>query len=280
MVCNRSKTEISRVMSPLNSEAATSDVALSAPASDPGIEAPPDVASLDVAGGSGYAEDVFSFEAMRLKVGDRFQLQLPPRFAGERVIVKLIGYLAPHSLMITPPRDVDGFRLPIEEGEGVFVRVFANENAFAFESLVSKVVRLPFDYLHLSFPSQVRGRNVRKAPRVKTRIICSLSASDQGADSAPGVLVNLSANGALLVTRGDSLSRGDVVRLSFRLMIHGIEVLMNLQAVVRSLIAGESATRQETSYFGVEFVDLTPTDRMTLQSMVYQQLIEQPQAVA
>lgn len=268
-------------MPTISSEAAASDAApLGAPVSEMAIETSPDVASLDIAGGSGFAEDVFSFEAMRLKVGDRIQLQLPPRFAGERVIVKLIGYLAPHSLIVTPPRDVDGFRLPIEEGEGVFVRVFANENAFAFESVVSKVVRLPFDYLHLSFPTQVRGRNVRKAPRVKTRIICSLSASGQTTDSVPGVLVNLSANGALLVTRGDSLSRGDVVRLSFRLMIHGIEVLMNLEAVVRSLIAGESATRQETAYFGVEFVNLTPTDRMTLQSMVYQQLIEQPQAVA
>ncbi|SDH18528.1 flagellar brake protein [Propionivibrio dicarboxylicus] len=268
-------------MPTLNSETAAVDAAtLGTLAPETATGASQEVSSLDFGSGSGIADDIFSFEAMRLKVGDRIQMQLPPRFASERVIVRLIGYLAPHSLLVTPPRDIDGFRLPIEESEAVFVRVFANENAFAFESVVSKIVRLPFDYLHLSFPTQVRGRNVRKAPRVKTRIICSFSGAAQDGDSAPGVLVNLSANGALLVSRGDFLSRGDQLRLSFRLMIHGIEVLMNLEAVVRSLIADESATRQETSYFGLEFVNLTPTDRMTLQSMVYQQLIEQPQAMA
>ena len=221
----------------------------------------------------------YPFDAMRLKVGDRLQVQLPPRFSNDRLIVRLIGYINNLSLLTTPPRGASGLRITIEEGEELFVRVFTSQNAFGFAANVEKIIRVPFEYLHLSFPAEVKGMTIRKAPRVKTKIICSLTKVQSGGENETGVLTNLSANGALLATRGVLLSKGDAIKLSFRLLLHGHEVFLSLNAVVRSQIVDETATIKKAAFFGLEFVELNSNDCMVLQSMVYQQMIEQPQTV-
>ena len=233
----------------------------------------------EFAGNGGLQDDVYPFEAMRLKVGDRLQVQPPPRFSSDRVIVRLIGYVSNLSLLITPPREASGLRMTIEDGDELFVRVFSSQNAFGFAAKVDKIIRFPFEYLHLSFPAEVKGMTIRKAPRVKTKIICSFSLPQSGEERETGILTNLSANGALLGSRGGRLAKGDVIKLSFRLLLHGNEVFLNLNAVVRSQFIDETAPDQKATYHGLEFVELIPNDCMVLQSMVYQQMIEQPQTV-
>ena len=233
----------------------------------------------EMASAPGLQDGSYPFEAMRLKVGDRLQMQLPPRFASDRLIVRLIGYISNLSLLTTPPRGANGLRMTIEEGDELFVRVFTSQNAFGFAANVEKIIRLPFEYLHLSFPTEVKGMTIRKAPRVKTKIICSLIKAQSGGEKETGVLTNLSANGALLATRGVLLDKGDTIKLSFRLLLHANEVFLNLNAVVRSQIIDETATNKKAAFFGLEFAELNSNDCMVLQSMVYQQMIEQPQTV-
>lgn len=233
----------------------------------------------EIANNGGVADDSYPFEAMRLKTGDRLQVQLPARFSASRVIVRLIGYVQNLSLLITPPRDSNGLRITVEEGEALFVRVFSSQNAFAFPATVEKLIRLPFDYLHISFPQEVKGMTIRNAPRVKTKIICSFGQVLESETNLTGVLANLSAKGALLATRHGVLQKDDQIKLTFRLLIHGTEVLLNLAAVVRSCFTDETSTKAEAAYHGLEFVSLKASDTMALQSMVYQQIIEQPLAV-
>ena len=224
-------------------------------------------------------DGLYTFETMRLKIGDRLQIQLPARFLSERVIVRLIGYVNQLSLLVTSPRESNGLRLPLEEGEEVVVRAFASQSAFAFSSMVEKLVRLPFEYLHLSFPLQVKGTVVRKAPRVSTSIICTVNAEQSGEEALTGILVNLSASGALLASRHAVAKRDEMVKLGFRLNLHGTEVFLNLNAVVRARCSDGSPANPTPVHHGLEFFDLTPNDRMVLQSLVYQQIIEQPNTV-
>ena len=233
----------------------------------------------EIAVSSDAPDDNYSFEAMRLKVGDRLQVQLPPRFSNERVIVKLIGYVNNFSLLITPPRDENGLRITVEEGESLLVRVFSSQNAFFFSTTVEKLIRVPFEYLHISFPQEVKGMTVRKAPRVKTKVICSFARSAPAGESVTGVLANMSANGALLIARNDLLEKDEEIKLTFRLLIHGTEIMLSLVAVVRSRFSDDTLIQQGTAAHGLEFIDPKPNDTMLLQSMVYQQIIEQPMAV-
>jgi c-di-GMP-binding flagellar brake protein YcgR len=234
----------------------------------------------DHVAGAGNAQDgKFLFEAMKLKVGDRLQVQLPARFAVDRLIVRLIGYINNLSLLITPPREASGLRVQLEEDDELVVRIFSSQNAFGFSSTVAKIIKLPFEYLHISFPAEVKGMVIRKAPRVRSKIICSVITEKSGDESVTGVLVNLSAKGALLASRQVIAGKSDTIKLIFRVLLHGTEAFLNLTAVVRSQFAEETVASPSSFHHGLEFVDLQPKDSVVLQSLIYQKMIEQPSAV-
>jgi c-di-GMP-binding flagellar brake protein YcgR len=224
-------------------------------------------------------EAAFTFESMKMKVGDRLQVQLPARFTADRIIVRLIGYINNLSLLVTPPREANGLRMQLEENDELVVRVFTSQNAFGFSAAVTKVIKLPFEYLHLSFPSEVRGMVIRKAPRVKTRIICSVVAEQSAGESATGILTNLSANGALLTASRALAGKSGMIKLAFRVMLHGTEAFLNVSAIVRAQFVDDTPANPNPANHGLEFVDLQPKDYLVLQSMIYQQMIEQPQTV-
>jgi c-di-GMP-binding flagellar brake protein YcgR len=222
---------------------------------------------------------VYTFDDMRLKVGDRLQMQFPLRVAHERTFVRLIGYVSNLCLLVMAPRQPDGLRIHLHEGDELVVRIFSSQNAFGFSARIDKIVKLPFEYLHLSFPKEIKGMQVRKAPRVRTRIICSVQTEHTGEEGLTGILMNMSANGALLVSRQIIAPAGQTIRLAFRFNLHGTEALLNLRAVVRSQFVDENPGSRTPEHHGLEFVDLKLNDVMLLQSMIYQQMIEQPDTV-
>lgn len=160
------------------------------------------------ASSANVAKSSFPFEAMSLKVGDRLQAQPPTKVSAERCFVRLIGYLEDLSMLITTPATVNSVRLQLMEGDQLVMRVFSSQNAFGFASEVQRICKLPYSYLHISFPKKVQGTVIRKAARVKIQ-----------------------------------------------------------------------QSESSLAHFGLEFVDLQPNDRMLLQSMVYQKMIEQPQSL-
>lgn len=226
-------------------------------------------------GGNNVGQHTYPFAEMNLKVGDRLQIQPPAQLSPERFIVKLIGYLNNVSLLVTAPVNADGQHLQLLEGEKLVVRVFASQNAFGFASTVERVCRLPFEYLHLSFPAEVQGMIIRKSPRVRTKIIASVS-TDQ-VDSAPAIIANLSATGALLDARRELAQKGDFIKLSFRVNLHNTEAYLTVNTVVRAVFTDETLDGGAVfTHHGLEFVDLPANDSMILQSMIYQQMIEHP----
>jgi c-di-GMP-binding flagellar brake protein YcgR len=251
----------------------------------PPSEAPADAArvvdDIAVTERGATAPGDYPFEAMQLKVGNRLQVQPPPRISMDRSFVRLIGYLQNHSLLITAPKNALGATLPLAEGDTLVLRAFSGQNAFAFACDVQRVCRMPYNYLHLAFPASVQGTMIRKAPRVRTKIGVSVRNGRTQNRELIGVISNLSANGALLDGPRDMAQDGDRLSLGFRLKLHGIDNSLNVQAVVRAVLTDEKLEQSGTSlvHFGLEFVDLAPQDQMVLKSMVYQKMIEDPQSV-
>jgi c-di-GMP-binding flagellar brake protein YcgR len=226
------------------------------------------------------SEKAFTFSDMKLRVGDRIQLQLPASMGGERHVVKLIGYVDNASILVTPPI-ANGMSLPVRAGDKVVARVFTSQTAFAFDSTIERVCKIPYDYLHLFYPAVVQGAVVRQAPRIKTRIIASIAKSDasEGEDRLSSVIVNISAHGALICMRQPLDRKAQQINVSFRINLHAVDTHLNIKAIVRNIQADGSKDNTDPLKYqhGVQFVGLQPTDNMILQSLIYQQMVEQPQ---
>lgn len=223
----------------------------------------------------------FAFDAMNLRVGDRLQVQPPARVSLERCPVRLIGYLKDMSLLITTPVTANSVRLQMAEGDALVMRFFSGQNAFGFACNVQRVCKLPYNYLHISFPTKIQGTVIRKAARVKTKILAKICHEKEGTVEHTVVISNLSADGALLDAPRSVAEPGDTLQLDFKLKLHNIEKELSLTAVVRAVFDDEVLKHNgaSLSHFGLQFTDLSANDHMLLQSMVYQHMIEQPQSV-
>lgn len=223
----------------------------------------------------------FPFDAMNLKVGDRLQVQPPTNVSTERCPVRLIGYLQEQSMLITAPVTATSAPLQLMPGDQLIMRVFSGQNAFGFACDVQRFCKLPYGYLHISFPQKIQGTVIRKAVRVKTKIIVKVRNERGEVAEHTAVISNLSANGALLDGRRTMAEAGDSIQLGFKLKLHNIEAELSINGKVRTVFDDETLKQSGTSlaHFGLQFMDVDPNDQMLLQSMVYQHMIERPQSL-
>ena len=227
------------------------------------------------------SEGEFSFQDMRLTVGDRIQIQPPATIGHNRYVVKLIGYLDNVGLLVTSPLE-NGFRVPFRERDKIVARIFSSQKAFGFSAQIDRVCKIPFDYLHLSFPDRIQGSVIRSAPRVRTNIIASIAkpGADDGDERQSGMIVNLSADGALVKTRQALCAKGQSVQLSFRINLHNLDAYLTVTAVIRTIFDDEIKPGSPAMVnHGVQFQKLPPNDSVILQSKIYQQMIEQPHSL-
>lgn len=222
----------------------------------------------------------FTFDDMKLKVESRLQLEPPKQLRSERILVKVIGYLKGISLLVTAPTTANGARLQLMEGERVVMRSFSGQNAFAFACTIVRACKLPYEYLHLSFPDVIQGVVIRKAPRVKSEIIAAVqNANSRNPDEQVSALIsNISANGAALDTKHPLGKKGDILNLAFRVNLHNIDAFLSVKGAIRAVLGTEAADMSSPALtrYGIEFQDLPPNDMVILQSMIYQQIIESP----
>ncbi|MDD5299980.1 MAG: flagellar brake protein [Gallionella sp.] len=221
----------------------------------------------------------FTFDDMKLKVEDRLQLEPPAQLARERFLVKVIGYIRGVSLLVTAPATVNGLRLQLLEGETVVMRSFSGQNAFGFACTIERVIKTPYEYLHLSFPDKVEGIVIRKAPRVKTRIIAAVQDSKHSAEEQVSALISdISANGVSLDAKQPLGDKGDMLNLAFRVHLHNIDAYLSVKGIIRAVLSDDAddASTPGFTRHGIEFQELQPNDSVVLQSMIYQQMIENP----
>jgi hypothetical protein len=224
----------------------------------------------------------FTFDDMKLKAEGRLQLEPPKQLGSERILVKVIGYLRGVSLLVTAPATANGVRLQLMEGEKVVMRSFSGQNAFAFACTVERACRLPYEYLHLSFPDTIQGIVIRKAARVKTNIIAAVQNGNSrtAGEQTPALISNLSANGAALDSKRPLGKKGDILNLAFRVNLHKIDAFLSIRGIIRAMRSGEDdISDPETIRHSIEFQSLQPNDMIILQSMIYQQIVESPNYV-
>lgn len=209
-----------------------------------------------------------SLAQIQLAPGDHVQLQSLHGQGTDRYQVRMIGFHAPISLMVTAPV-VQGRLVFIKEGQQFLVRGFVGKDAVAYRTRVLKSQLSPFPYLHLAYPESVQSMRIRSSARVAVDLVASVSSpAGQGAAR----IADLSLGGARMMSNKVVAKKDDEVKVSFRINPAGLDVYLTLQGRVRGVQQDETRPGQVAT--GVEFHSLSEQERLYLTNMVYQNLLK------
>ena len=211
---------------------------------------------------------ISSLAQIQLAPGDLVQLQTLHANHTERYQVKMLGFHAPISIIVTSPTS-QGKLVFIKEGQQFLVRGFVGKDAVAYKTRVIKSNLSPFPYLHLAYPESVQSMRIRGSARVPVELVTSVQAP-RGKGSAK--IVDLSWGGARMLSPQSVADKGDDVTLAFRINPSGLDVYLTIKAKVRAVSRDEINAGVVAT--GVEFVDLNEQDRLYLTNMVYQNLLK------
>ena len=220
-----------------------------------------------------------NLDEARLQIGDSVQIQALGDPNAARHYVKLIGFSRQGSVLLSTPK-VDGSYIFVRDGQNYVVRAFSGKNAYAFSTTVIRSVAVPYPYLHLAYPKDVRALVVRRGARVKVNVIAATRRTDAAGaeigESVAATIRNLSISGALLETPHPLGLQGESIRVKFKIALNDITSLVTMEGVIRAVNpAGEETTAPNAIAYGVEFVGGEHQDRITLTAFVYQKLLEQ-----
>ena len=216
---------------------------------------------------------------LALDIGDNLQTQ----FAGDdtRHYVKVIGYLAGKSLVVTPPM-VDGQPLPLRADQDVVVRLMSGNEIVGFAVKVLSVNARPYPHLHLSFPNNVQAVTVRKALRVHLNRVASVqvclkdtSEVDPAQASHSVTIQDMSTSGALLIADQPLVEAGQSIVITARLDVANETEDLSLVAIVRN-IRPERGEKMGTRVFhhGVELRLADRNQSIMIHAFVYQQIAQ------
>lgn len=213
-------------------------------------------------------------EEARLQIGDQVQLHSQRDNGDFRYSVRLIGISKGRSVLVSSPME-DGKYLLMREGQPFILRTFSGKNAYAFTTLILKSVNTPYPYLHLAYPKEVRSLVVRRGARADVRIVCAIVACDDALIQAAGVIVNISVGGALMLASQPPGEKDQRLTLKFKIQVNDIEVLLKLDALIRSVNFDRSAQTDTPYNIGLQFVDVLPETSIPLLAFVYNVLLDQ-----
>lgn len=211
---------------------------------------------------------------LQLNVGDMLQLQFVADDSQRKHATKVIGYLPGKSLLVTTPR-IDGKVMLVREGQPVVVRMLSGNSVYAFNTQILATSLKPFAYMHLTYPADIERIVVRKAMRVSTDLevnIARVTADDpKGNVVVKGMVKDVSTAGAMLIADTCLGENGDLLTLTLRIPVAGVQKYLKISSVIRSM-------RESTGggfMHGVEFQLLEEMDNILLHGFVYEQLQKQ-----
>lgn len=219
-------------------------------------------------------ESIMPLEATKIRIGAPLQMQSSA--TAPRLSVRLIGYLRNTGLIVTVPES-EGELVMLKDGQSFIMRFFAGQNAYAFTTTVVKQTSVPFPHVHLSFPPEVRGLEIRKGARIDVELIAAIAMDGEaGGEARPGSakIVNLSTGGAALRSKLPLGNKGDVINVKFKVLIHDIQSYLVFDSVIRTVSEDRAAPGMPYLY-GVQFEHADPSMVLALAAFVYQKIVHE-----
>lgn len=205
---------------------------------------------------------IVGMDEVRWRVGDAVSLQLSdtPEL---RYGISLIGSLSGKSVLVSAPLK-DGKYVFLREGQQLVARALSGRRAYAFATSVMKSQHLPFPYLHLAWPREVRCTLIRQDARVEVDLDGFLSIGQ--VLPVPLSLLDLSVGGASGICQSMGWEKGVQGRLKLTLQIVGEACALDLKVVLRTIGTDEAP---HFARYGLEFIDIAARDRLVLSAFIY-----------
>src|SRR5450830_382508 len=212
-------------------------------------------------------ESIVGMDQVRWQIGDALSLQL--KEAPElRYNISLIGHLAGKSILVSAPVK-EGKYVHLRDGQVIIARTLSGRRAYAFATTVLKYQNLPYPYLHLSCPREVRCTVIRQDARVEVDVDAFLTIGS--APPASLNLLDLSVGGVSGVSSFLGCTKEAKGRLKFIINVAGEDRGLDLDVVVRTV---EADSDPNYIKYGLEFIDVSARDRLILSAFVYQSVSE------
>jgi len=208
----------------------------------------------------------------RFEVGLAIQLT-SAMYPDDRTVVKLIGYLDKHSMIVSHPLK-DGNVAFIKESTAYSCRAFQKRNAYSFRTAVLKTQMAPYPYLHLTYPAGVRADPVRKASRLNVELIASAGPKGRSA-RLTCVIRDLSLSGILIQSTAQLGEKDDVLSVAFRLNIDDTPTTFEINVVIRNNMTGDDDRNKGTYRAGCEFHEIDADLRRMLELYIYRELAQE-----
>tara|TARA_R110002095_G_scaffold97216_2_gene85308 strand:+ start:1078 stop:1758 length:681 start_codon:yes stop_codon:yes gene_type:complete len=216
------------------------------------------------------------FHELRVRIGDIFSIETvsPPK----RYPVQLLGFNEGQSLVVSAP-SIQGKAFLLPEGQVLRVRLMAGNVACGFQTQVLKNNRVPYLYSHLKYPLKVSSVAVRQASRVELKLPVRIDEFETG--ELPGewpkkaLFIDLSSGGARLHSQLPIAAVGSELKLSFKVIVDGVEHVSRIKAIVRNIAEVGVSPEQAALQYGVQFVEVSDEDRVYISGYVYEQIIDQ-----
>jgi len=204
----------------------------------------------------------------RIQPGEAMQIQ--SSLDSTRFAVRLIGYHKGKSVVVTNPV-AEGAPVYLKDGQAFIARIFSGKFVFAFPCTVLASSIRPYPHLHLSYPVDVVGVNIRRGERARLRAIAAFE-TDAGAHGS-GVIVDLSIGGAQLQSKSPELTLGCHLVVKFKVAIGSVDYVLELPGCVRSVRPNDEEPNLGDGH-GIEFTGVSPEDNLVLSSFIFQQIAD------
>ena len=165
-----------------------------------------------------------------------------PHIADSRTQTFFRGCKQDEYLILDYPENETGVPLTLKDGMPCIIRFLHQGRAFAFQSIIDKVLRYPYPFIFVTYPSELDSLNLRDSERHNVRfqaVYHQKSAEDAPKDDQIGTILDLSDRGCLLET-DQPQTQESLLLLSFKLPNQ--KAIKNLAAKVRRI------SRREESY--------------------------------
>jgi c-di-GMP-binding flagellar brake protein YcgR len=219
-----------------------------------------------------------SDDTLNLAVGATVQLQLTVPQNSPREVVRVIGYVPGGSLVVNMPSNKGNVKI-VREGQIYKARMLLGDSVVGFEAKVLFVSLKPYPHMHLQYPKEFAQIIVRDSARVRTEIPCTVRDVRQ-----PGTaenhhqarIVDLSETGAKIASDVSLGSPGDMLQLSFKLELLGVEETLNLVGKLRNQrerLDKDEQPKQRIHLHGLQFRAVNRIQQILLHAWVMERIV-------
>jgi len=227
-----------------------------------------------VAGGSSLEkenDESTSLASLGIAIGTIFTIETisPVR----KYPVHLLGYSEHRSIFISSPLR-EGKEVLLDKDCTLTVRLLIGKTVCAFQTKVLYRSIQPYTYYHLAYPVEIEALQVRNSERVDTKIEADIDSDFDivGEWPKPALINNLSKTGAKMTSPYSLGDKGHELLVTLQLSVSGMDKRVCLPSLIRNIEvnAGVEVGHEGRYVVGVEFVNLTDEQRLTLSTYIYE----------